>query len=326
MPKMIRPVSPGPLSEADTLRAKLRECEGELSKAILGGGDALAVLLLLDEIDALFQEFAGANVDLRPEEGQRRVLESQVRRKAAVLLRNLNAKGTLKQARGARTRSAAEGEGERAPARTSWWWYLDEWLAAERRRKVRRWLIAIGGVVAVVVLAILAFQLLLPSDPRVRAKLAHQSEAENLVAKGDLAGALKEIEAALAIFPDDPELRIWQGVLLQESGQPAQAGEAFAQAEAGMPERVEYLIVRGMIFIQVGDAQAALADGQAAVKMQPDSARAYYLLGNAHEILGHTQEGLEAFTRAADLAEAQNDPQLVVLARVHIAALMQRAP
>jgi tetratricopeptide (TPR) repeat protein len=138
-----------------------------------------------------------------------------------------------------------------------------------------------------------------------------------------LAGALNEVEQALAAFPRDPDRLVFKGVLQQALGHNAAAEETFAAAEA-QSGKEEFLIARSRQYMSLGQSKAAMADAQAVVALNPASAMGYLALGQANEGLGNYPEAIAAYQQASTLAQAQNKPEIAVLARIQLAALMQK--
>jgi tetratricopeptide (TPR) repeat protein len=143
---------------------------------------------------------------------------------------------------------------------------------------------------------------------------------------GNPAGALSEVEQALAVAPGDANLLTFKGVLQQKLGQNAAAEQTFAAAEAVFGNRETFLLTRGQTYLRMGQGEAALADAQAAITLNPKSAIGYLLFGQANEALENYQEAIAAYQQAGTLADAQNNPQIAAIARMNLATLMQRLP
>jgi len=242
-------------------------------------------------------------------------VEGLLRSKAPILLKEMRAVGGLDQACP-----------EVSPDESRWWWYLDRQVAEQRRRTMRRWL-TIGGVVVALLVALGAayFAFLAPS-PEERERYEHLTRAEELREDGDLAAALAEYEAARALAPDEPEIHLWLGVLYEEEGREDEAAAAFATAKELLGNEVEFLVRRGMIYAQMGRVEATLADASAAIALDPESAMAHFLLGDAYEAQGKIPEAVEEFERAAELGDQAGNSALVAQARMRAGMLLQRAP
>jgi len=129
----------------------------------------------------------------------------------------------------------------------------------------------------------------------------------------------------LAAIPRDPEQLVFKGVLQQALGHDAAAEETFAAAEAQVGKE-EFLIARSRRYLNLGQAKAALADARAVIELNSNSAMGYLVLGQANEGAGNYAEAMDAYTRASTLAQAQNKPEVAVMARMQLGMLMQRPP
>jgi tetratricopeptide (TPR) repeat protein len=303
-----------PLTRADELRNQLNELEARVGRLGYGlGQEALTIPALFDEVSAALVSFQTEGQGMRAEEARLTTVSADLRRKAKLLLREIGGAAPLRDARSARQPDPAQ-----------WWWFLDEWVAARRRAQLRGLLWVAAGVVAVLLLLFAVYQLFLAPDPATRERLRRQQAAESLALEGNLAGAMNEVEQALAIAPGDPGLLTLKGSLQQGLGQSQMAEETFAAAEAAFGDREAFLLARGQAYLFANQAQAALADAQALIALDPQSAPGYMLLGRSQEWLENYPEAIAAYQQAATLAEAQGDFQLTGMARVNMGMLMQR--
>jgi tetratricopeptide (TPR) repeat protein len=304
-----------PMTRADELNDRLTQLEAKIGRMGHGmGQEALTIPLLLDEINAILAELQAKGQKMRAEEARLETASAALGRKAAIFLREIGGADALQEARRARQ-----------PDPASWWWFLDQLLAEKRRARLRRTLRLAVGTVATLLVLFALYQLFLAPDPATRERLKHEQTAENLALEGDLASALSEVEQALAVVPEaPPHLLIFKGVLQQELGQSAAAEEMFAAAEAAMGDREAFLLTRGQKYLLLGQAEAAIADAEAATGLNPESAAGYMLLGRANEWLGNYEEAVVAYEQASALAEAQGNAQLAAIARVNMGMLLQQ--
>jgi len=293
----------------------IRQCEIAVAQLEGSGAEALSLLKLLDEINDLMQRLEERGTDLGPEKVRMQTVEGLLHTKARIFLKEIKAVGSLALARQ-----------EVSPDESHWWWYLDRWVEEQRRRTMRRWLTIAGVVVTLfVVLGVAYFAFLAPS-PEDRERYEHLTRAEEFHKDGDLAGALAEYEAARTLAPDEPEIHLWLGVLYQEEGRENEAAAAFATAKELLGNEVDFLVRRGMIYSQMNQVEATLADANAALSLDSESAMAHFLLGGAYEAQEKTPEAIEEFDRAAELANQVGNSVLLVQARMRAAMLLQRAP
>jgi tetratricopeptide (TPR) repeat protein len=137
-------------------------------------------------------------------------------------------------------------------------------------------------------------------------------------------GALAEVEQALAIAPDEPELIVLKGVFQRELGQDSASEETFAAAEAAFERREDFLLNRARASLLSGQPEAAITDALEAVELDPELANGYVLMGRAHEQLGENLEAIFAYEQAIELAEQQGDYQLAGTTRISMGILLQR--
>jgi len=303
-----------PLTRADELRDQIDEIEAMIGRLGYGlGREALAIPALFDSTSTSLAAFQAEGQSMRAEEARLGTVSARFSRKATVFLREIGGVKVLEDAR--RTRQ---------PDPERWWWFADQLVANRRRDRIRR-LLRLGAGVAVVLLVLFVlYQRFLAPDPATRQRFEHQHNAENLVIEGDIAGALSEVEQALAVAPGDPYMAVFKGALQQELGQGAASGETFAAAEAAFGNREDFLLARAQTYLLLDQPGTAVADAQEAVELNPESAAGYMLLGRAYEYMEDYVEAMFAYEQAIDLAEAQGDFQLVGTARVNVGMLMQR--
>jgi cytochrome c-type biogenesis protein CcmH/NrfG len=305
-----------PLSRADELRDQLTELEAKVGR--LGyslGRDALTIPALLDSITGILATLQVQGHSLKAEEARLQTVSAQLRRKAAIFVREAGGSRALEEAR--RTRQ---------PAEENWWWFLDHVVAERRLARLRRTALTVAGGVLVLLCLFALYQRFLAPDPATRERIRHEQAAENLLLEGDSAAALAEVAQALAVAPNDPSLLVLQGGLQQQMGQEAAAEESFAATQRILGDRKTFLLTRGQAYLLLGQSAMALADAQAVVAMDPESAAGYMLLGGAYERMENYQEAILAYQQASKLADAQGNYQLAATARVNMATLMQRPP
>jgi len=303
-----------PLTRADELRAQLDKLEAQIGRLGYGlGQEALTIPALFDIVSTSLASFQANGQRMRAEEARLETVSARFSRKAGVFLRELGGAAVLRDARSTRT-----------PDPAHWWWFVDRLVADRRRDGIRRLARIAAGMLAVLLLLFGIYQKFLAPDPATRERLRHQHSAEDLVLQGDVAGALNEVEQALAIAPDDPGLLIFRGVLQQELGQSVAAEEAFAAAELASGDREDFLLTRAQTNLLLGQPTAALADAQVVVELDPGSAEGYMALARAHEQLEEYLEAIFAYEQAIFLAEEQGNFQLSGIARVNVGLLRQR--
>jgi tetratricopeptide (TPR) repeat protein len=300
------------VTPADTLRELLTHCEDRIVNPAAGGG-VPELFGWMDEIMVQWPELEAMGADLRAERIRWESLQAQILRRGPRLLRTLPARHSLSAMRQAKS-----------PPQNHWWWWLDERLAQERKRQITR-VVAIGSAVVIIgVIATFVLSRLFPVDPAVREVHRLQSAIDQALISGQDYAIVRDLaQQAVAIVPDDPDLRLLLGVAYQVLDETALVEEQWAMARRLLEDEGAFLARRGRTYLMFNRSHEALQDEAAAVALQPDSATAHFFLGMALEATGQTSEAVEAYTRAAELA-GRDDPQLVVMARTRLGALLQQ--
>ncbi|NOZ28350.1 MAG: tetratricopeptide repeat protein [Chloroflexi bacterium] len=307
---MVQVIETGKLTPADELRELLDRVERRVANVSSASTDEVFELLeWLDRIVTLIEDLEADGMDLRPERTRLESVEGMVRSKAGIIVRKVKL-------------GLAKRREEVRPDESHWWWWLDQYVLERTRARIRRIAITVSVVVILGAAAYLILTRLFPTDPRVEKAHELQLAAERMVMDGQWAEAEQQFLQALEYTPDDLMLWTWLGVVREEQGNQAGAEEAFARARQLADSEVEFLLARGQIYSQVREGEKAEADAKKAIELEPDSARAHFVLASAYEVLGKNYEAIQEFQKAADLA-ADKDPQLVVLARMRMGMLMQ---
>ncbi len=306
-----------PLTRLDELRERLDRLEsrlGGIEKAGLSG----SVMEILEQMDQAHGFLLSLEQEgkLPPEEAARfESIEAQIRGKGAAFLR---------AAGGSRTFINARLEKNPDPQR--WWWFIDRILAEERLRQGKR--LGIRAAILVVVLVGLGvlYEAFLAPPPQEEARYEYETMADSLIASGNLEGALEQVENALAVAPGSTELLVRKGVLQQALGRQEEAEQTFAEAQAAIKDAKLFYIERGQGYLQIGDVDAAMADAETVIALDPESAEGYLLLGQAYEFSEQYSQAIQTYEKASTLANEQNRPDLAAIARIRLAYLMQRIP
>lgn len=302
-----------PLDELRSLTEQADARVGALERS--SSGDAVALLRTLDDIDVVLRALEDAGVEPRAEEGRLETVRLSLQRKVGLFLRLLGPAGGLAKLRAARR-----------PADDAWWWHLDAYQVEAQKRQIRGVLRGFGILAIIFLVGVILFNTVLRPDPVAVARLNYTQQAQSALDRNDLEGALLVMDRAVAEFPDDGEMLIWRGAILMRLGRVAETEAMFAAARTTYEDETAYLVQRSMTRLQALDAPGALADGQQAVAVSPDSAQAHLALGGAQEVSGQLSAALRSYSRAAELAGAQKNSQLEALAKVRLAMLMQAAP
>lgn len=309
-------------SRLSTPIAELRELldQAERQLPVLDSATVVAYLTRLDRIATLFTQLEadlaadGANTDLALRAEQARWDDLQ-----AKLLR-----------RGTQIVKAAEGAGGYAalraqhPPAAGLWWHLDMQIALRKRQQLQRLLRLLVIVAVVAAAGVWAYQTWLAPDAATLALVDALSTAERQVDAQEWEAALATIEGALQLQPDNPELLLWATVLTERLGDPVAAAAYGARALTQLGgDEAQYNVALGMNRFRAGDLDGAAAAADRAAALQPESPQVYFLYGNIAEARGDIKAALDAFDRAAALAET-DDPQLTVISKMRYGMLLQQ--
>lgn len=271
------------------------------------------VLILMDGIDARIKAAPQDGKHLLAETSQFNYVSSKLKKNARKFLRGVGGEAGLKG-----LRQKANPPVER------WWWYLDTFLSNQLKDSLKRTLITIAVLVIVLLAAGVLYNRFLAPDPATQARMTHENRSDEMLAKGDFAGALNEIEQALTYAPEDTDLLVTQGVLSQKLGLNEAADKAFSQAESLLKAKDVYLTARSMAYLKIGEMQLALADAKNAVALNPQSPEALFQQAKVEDVLGQIAAAVRDYQSASDLATAQNKLELVAVIRINMGMAMQR--
>jgi tetratricopeptide (TPR) repeat protein len=140
--------------------------------------------------------------------------------------------------------------------------------------------------------------------------LAHQLLGEAALARGDLAGAIKELEAERAINPLDGELYGRLGDAYLRAGQFDDAQRALNRAVLLEPYATEPYILLGETFLKLKDPVQALHYLDHAEKMDPSNYITHNLLGQAYKATGQLAEANREFKTVVEI-QHRSDPKPV---------------
>jgi tetratricopeptide (TPR) repeat protein len=301
------------MTPADELRQLLSRSEDRLIN--LSDSASVAELYTwLDQVASLMPVLRAAGGDVRSEEARWQSLQERVQNRATRVMRAWRSSAVL-----AAARQAA------APPEANWWWWIDQMIARQRQRRLRRGAGIVLAVLAALAAASFVFQRLFPVDPVQRAAYRLQLQAETELNFGNTVAAYETLSRVLEI--DATNFRMWilHGAVADLLGDSMTADHSWQQARSLLADaELPFLIERGMSFVRTQQPDRAITDLEAAIAIDPGSAQAHLVLGSALEAVGRLRDGLAAYERAADLAEAANNPELVVLARVQAANLIPR--
>ncbi len=121
-------------------------------------------------------------------------------------------------------------------------------------------------------------------------------EAQAMVAKGDLDGALKRLDKYLASSPQDAEARFSRGLILVKLNKTTEAIKTFADLTRDYPQLPEPYNNLAVLYAQQGDYEKARSALEAALATHPSYATAHENLGDIYAALAGA-----AYNRALSL-------------------------
>ena len=271
------------------------------------------VLLQLDEINARMKLLEGEGKKVVAESAQYEYIAATLRKNAGKFIRGIGGEFAMAAAR------------QKAnPPADHWWWYLDQYILQQRRTTLRKFLVGASIVVVAVLILSAIYNRFLAPDPATQARISHTMLSDTKISQGDFAGALSEINQALNYSPEDTDLLITKGVLLQKLGNKEDANRIFTQVEDLLKNQETFFTNRSLVYLRVGDSQSALIDAQEALKINPKSPEAYFQMAKALENLNQISKAIDAYQTASSLASDQGKSELEAVIRMNLGGAMQK--
>jgi tetratricopeptide (TPR) repeat protein len=275
---------------------------------------AFQILQKMDAIDALISRLEDQGANVKAEAGQYESASAVLQKQAAALVRD---------AGGA---SAFQSEREkRNPPESAWWWRLDE-IAAQKKKdsllRAAKWGAALAILASLLVAAYLIF---LAPSPEAMARYQAIDRTTTLAQSGNYSEAMGAIQKGLDVLPDDPDLLLWQGIILSLQGKDQQAAVVFSVAQGKAADAEDFYLKRCQDYLSIGQDSLAEQDAQAAIQANSISAMGYYLLASAQDEAGDKETALKNYQTASTLAEQQNDSALIVESRMKMGYIIQGA-
>jgi tetratricopeptide (TPR) repeat protein len=295
------------LNPADELRGLIDNLEGRRpALKSIDAPQALDLLQTLDQAHDLFQQLESAGLNLLPERGRFDAIQHYLQSKAGTILKALGGPAVL-----------SEHRPQPAPERERWWWYIDDMVAAQNQRRLRQVVIGVTLIAVILGGLFLAFKTVLAPSPEVTARLQAENDGFTFSDEGNYQEALAAVEKGLAVAPDDAGLLTFKGVLQELLEQPDEAATTFQAAQAKLAEDpTTFYLGRGQLYLRLGQYDKAEADARAALALDENSALAWFLLGQSFESENKLFEASTAYEKASQLAMADSNFQVVVLARL----------
>jgi tetratricopeptide (TPR) repeat protein len=305
-----------PQTLAESLRALLNDLQLRIIRLPEGRTeDAMQIPVMLDQAAAWLDDLHRAGGAASSEESLFETILAQFQKNRKVFLRRVGGAAALEKARQ-----------EQQPTADHWWWFVDQALAKERRQATRRTLIVGGLAVLVLAALVVVYRQFLAPDPGLQASVGYQNTAESFLIEGKYEEALAQVILAIQGTPDNPTLYALQGVTYEMLEEPGLATQSFETAQKGYPNQDSFYATRAGFYLMAGQGEQALADTEAAIAINPDSAASFLRKAQAYEMLGNPAMAVKYYELASDVAARIGDPQLQVIARMNLAQVMQVLP
>jgi len=284
--------------------AKLKEINSE---------DLLGILPLFDQAENRLAALENAGVNTGSERAHLESLLMQFRKRGVLFVNRAGGSAALRQARQ-----------DRQPNEDRWWWFIDAIVAGERKSSLRRW--GSGILVLAIILIGFAFiyQRFLAPDPAFQASYGLHQDAEAALVAGDPQLALEKVNEALTYTPDNPELYMLQGVIYLALEDPEAAETSFKIAKQKFESDDFFYAKRSGFYVLIGQPDLAIEDANTAIALNPDLAFAYIYRGQAYELMGNISAASADYERASEIAEQTGDAEIQVIARMHLAQILQQ--
>jgi tetratricopeptide (TPR) repeat protein len=272
------------------------------------------VLLRMDVVWQKIQKLEAAHLSTTAESAQFDYIVTSLKKNARAFLHDLGGPDNLRILREAYQ-----------PLPAQEWWQLEEIIAQRMKQQLQSAATTIGILALIGLVLVVLFNTVFKPDPIVVARYSHQMNAEQKITENDLTGALKEIDASLALG-DDADLFVLRGVVLSQQGKTAEAAAEFAKAEKMLGDHNSLIISRSQAWLKVGMIDLALQDSTEAIRNDPSSAQGYYFYGKSLELKQSYYEAIDAYETASALAGKQGKSELNATIRISMAMLMQSLP
>jgi predicted Zn-dependent protease len=301
-------------SQTNTPANQLRDALDRAERLVVqvSGQNVEELLLLLDQIEQMFDRLGQDGIDLRPEGARWQSLLNRLDSRPERIVSAAAAAGGLAELR------------RRHPPAESFWWQLDGIVVDRRKRAIKRGVISIGGLVVAIALLLWGINFFFPPNPQAVAMVEATNQIDRLIAEQRWDEALAVVQQARQRLPDEPELAVWEAVMYERLGNAEAAATALADAKALYSATpIQLWLTLGNDRMMVGDLDGADAAAQEAAALAPDEPMVAFLQGGIAEARGDIPRAIALFQKTSELAGNEN-AQLSVIAKVRMGNLLQR--
>jgi tetratricopeptide (TPR) repeat protein len=151
-------------------------------------------------------------------------------------------------------------------------------------------------------------------DPPPEVKIPQSKLTRSATRKlqlGDLKGALKDYNQAIAETPSDPDAYINRGIVLDELGQHQAAIADYTKAINLKPDRHLAYYNRANAQVQMRQYSKAISDYDKVLELEPEYAYAYANRGSAHLKAGQKAEAIGDLKKASEIFAGKSDQKNV---------------
>ena len=125
--------------------------------------------------------------------------------------------------------------------------------------------------------------------------------AQVLLSKGKHKSAMKYIELAERIEPDNSDIHLIKGSAWLAMGEKRKAQKSFARAvQTGDRDKDDVLFNIGASYLQIGETEYAVKNFEKALQINPENEMALYDLGFFSDQEGDYQKSIEYYNRYLD--------------------------
>jgi tetratricopeptide (TPR) repeat protein len=260
------------------------------------------------------EKLGDAGMNTSSEVSQFQTVTSQFIKKRKAYLRQVGGKKALEAFRN-----------NHHPQEQNWWWFVDHRIENEKMRKFRKGMYILSGLSGLIILCAIIYNKCFAPEPHVIESYTLKLSVETALLDGDLEYALDQVQHAIELTPDDPNLYVLEGVTLTELDRMEEAKTSFTQAEIGFQKIDQFYNERTRVYLLLGKIEDAFADIEKSFQINPDSAVTYLYRGQAYDAAGEYQAAVDSYTIADRLAEQDGDIRLQAVIRVNLSNTYQKA-
>lgn len=276
--------------------------------------DKDTILAYLNTLDSVHDKInylqTNQDVDITGELIRFEVLRKKLNRKSSAILKQLGGNEVIRKARPS---TATENEHS--------WWFLDQYVLRRRKKIVANLVKGFGILASIGLILVILFNTVFAPDPLVIARMKHYDNATFHASEGNYTESLAEVEAGLAIAPDEVDFFVLKGILLERLDRADEAGQWYEKAKE-ITHDSEYIpATHGKFLLQMNEPESALQFIQEATDMNEEYAFGWLLAGQAHVNLNQVSEAHVAFTKAENYAFEQGYSNIYVAAKMNLASL-----